>query len=51
MVLQLFDMQLLLHVLSSCAKLEACIYYLLGLYLLLTLTEFLGYKEALIICN
>lgn len=51
MVLQLFDMQLLLHVLSYCAKLEICMYYLLGIYLLLTLSlqELLGYKAAIII--
>lgn len=38
MVLQLFDMQLPLHVLSYCDKLETCTYYLLGIYLLLTLS-------------
>lgn len=38
MVLQLFDMQFLLHVLSYCAKLETCMYYLLGIYLCRTAT-------------
>lgn len=50
-VVQLFDTQLLLHLLSHCAKLERCTYYLLGIYLLLPLSlqELLGYKAAITI--
>lgn len=50
-VVQLFDTQLLLHLLSYRAKLERCTYYLLRIYLLLPLSlqELLGYKAAITI--